>query len=107
MLDASLPLARDGLSTLPRTPALYEDHPLTLAHSKRAVESKPNFDFLKDLVQAIPDPTEGGAGGEEKPKKRRKTKAKATAEVDDDDEPAGAAPPLPSGKADDDEDYDA
>ena len=49
-------------------------------YSKRTVLTTPTFDFLKDLVEGIPDPVESNnATDEAVPKTKRKSKAKSTA----------------------------
>ncbi|KAI9321299.1 histone-fold-containing protein [Dichotomocladium elegans] len=53
---------------------------LSAAHLKKTIETVEQFDFLKDVVANIPDPTETSlqADGEESKPVRRRTKAGVT-----------------------------
>jgi len=91
-------------------------------HLKHAVETTEMLDFLKEIVEGVPDPSAGGTidleaenaeakrkrgkgkktedGGEEKPKRQRKKKAKK----DDEDEDTDMAPSHGQDEEDEDED---
>lgn len=79
------------------SPALYS-HP----HSrKHAIETTEMLDFLKELVEGVPDPSAGGKipldqpGENEQTSSRRKgKKAAAASAVDDGDEDGNRAPPT-------------
>ncbi|KAF7971568.1 hypothetical protein HWV62_20812 [Athelia sp. TMB] len=93
-------------------------------HLKHAVETTEMLDFLKEIVEGVPDPSAGGTidleadaeakrkrgkgkkaddGGEEKPKRQRKKKVKKGS--DDEDADMGAAH-GPAGDDDDEDDDD-
>jgi hypothetical protein len=78
------------------SPALYS-HP----HSrKHAIETTEMLDFLKELVEGVPDPSAGGKipldqpGENEQTSSRRKGKKAAANAVDDGDEDGNRAPPA-------------
>jgi len=67
--------------TISRNASRVEPH-----HLKHAILNTPLLDFLKDLVEAVPDPSNGGTIDEsERPsKKRTRGKGKAKAKTDPD-----------------------
>jgi Dr1-associated corepressor len=77
------------------SPALYA-HP----HSrKHAIETTEMLDFLKELVEGVPDPSAGGKisldqGENEQTSSRRKGKKAAANAVDDGDEDGNRPPPA-------------
>lgn len=75
-----------------RIPPLFR----VLFSSKHAILNTPLLDFLKELVEAVPDPSNGGTVDENEavPKKRTRGKGKAKAKSD------------PEVKAEDEEDSD-
>ncbi|KAJ3570998.1 hypothetical protein NP233_g4035 [Leucocoprinus birnbaumii] len=95
--------------TLLRVFANYHRH-LRCQISKHAVETTEMFDFLKEIVEAVPDPSAGGtidleAEANTEGKKKRKTK-KATAAGAADGEGAAAPKRRRKKKADADEEDD-
>jgi hypothetical protein len=68
---------------------------------KHAIETTEMLDFLKELVEGVPDPSAGGTvsldmpgDGEPTSSSRRKGKKAATGATDDGDEDGGRAPPT-------------
>jgi hypothetical protein len=57
---------------------------LVYSHRKHAILNTPLLDFLKELVEAVPDPSNGGTVDETEavPKKRTRGKGKAKAKSD-------------------------
>jgi len=69
-------------------------------HLKHAIETTEMLDFLKELVEGVPDPSAGGTvqldmpGDGEPTSSRRKGKKAATGATDDGDEDGARAPPT-------------
>jgi hypothetical protein len=68
---------------------------------KHAIETTEMLDFLKELVEGVPDPSAGGTipldvpgEGEQTTSSRRKGKKAATNPADDGDEDGSRAPPV-------------
>lgn len=71
----------------------------TLFSRKHAIETTEMLDFLKELVEGVPDPSAGGTipldqPGDEHTSSRRKGKKAAASAADDGDEEGNRAPPA-------------
>jgi hypothetical protein len=85
---------------LVRPPDLTESL-LSPSSRKHAIETTDMLDFLKELVEGVPDPSAGGTisldepgDGEPATSSRRKGKKAATSAGDDGDEDGGRAQPT-------------
>ncbi len=89
-------LSHPRVTHLLAAPAHYSHH----HPRKHAIETTEMLDFLKELVEGIPDPSAGGTisldqpGENEQTSSRRKGKKAAANSADDGDEDGNRAPPT-------------